>query len=276
MENNIEIKYFATEWGNSLPINEFLENIKKFGYNGIEMSLPFESERKKSILKSLKSNGLELIGQYFQSYESDFRLHKYNYEKHLNNLLEAEPLFINCQTGKDYFSKKENLELFMLAQRLSSSSGINIIHETHRGKSLFAAHITQSYLESFPDLKICLDISHWCNVHESLLEDQEEALNLAFERSVHIHSRIGFPEGPQVNDPRAPEWQSILERHLFWWDKVVEINKQNKRSLTITTEFGPAPYMPLQPYSQIPISNQWDINIFMLELLKNRYSNKPT
>lgn len=162
--------------------------------------------------------------------------------------------------------------MFELATRISAETGTRIIHETHRGKALFAAHIAQDYLTQLPDLRICLDISHWCTVHESLLEDQAEAVSLAISRTDHIHSRVGHPEGPQVADPRAPERAGTFNAHLIWWDRVVEMHRANRTPLTITTEFGPAPYMPLMPYTQLPIGNQWEINVFMMNLLKERYA----
>ena len=140
------------------------------------------------------------------------------------------------------------------------------------GKPLFAAHIAQDYLTELPDLRICLDISHWCNVHESLLDDQTDAVNLAIAHTDHIHSRVGHPEGPQVNDPRAPEWASTLSTHLAWWDRIMQTHQAAGTSLTVTTEFGPATYMPVMPYTQLPIGDQWEINVFMMNLLKERYA----
>ena len=267
----MKIKFYAPLWGNTLPFETFCQNVKAAGYDGVEMALPFEPNEKQEILATLQKYNLELIGQYWQSFERNLDEHAKNYEKYLTHLIEATPIFINCQTGKDYFSFEQNKRLFDLAAKLSKESGIKIIHETHRGKSLFAAHITQEYLTKIPDLHITLDISHWCNVHESLLDDQPEAVNLAIAHTDHIHSRIGHTEGPQVNDPRANEWSEVLETHLTWWDKVVETHKTNGTNLTITTEFGPTPYMPTAPFTQMPLANQWEINVYMMNLLKKRY-----
>ncbi len=267
----MKIKFYAPHWGNTLPFDTFCQNVKAAGYDGVEMGLPFEHEEKVAILESLKANGLELIGQYWQSFERNLDEHAKNYAKHLRNLIEAEPLFINCQTGKDYFSFEQNKRLFDLASQMSEQSGIQILHETHRGKALYAANITHDYLTQLPDLRITLDISHWCNVHESLLEDQIEEVGLAISHTNHIHSRVGHPEGPQVNDPRAPEWAEVLEAHLTWWDKVVARHEDEGTNLTVTTEFGPATYMPVVPFTQMPLANQWDINVYMMNLLKKRY-----
>ena len=267
----MNIKFYAPEWGNTFPFDTFCKNVKGAGYNGVEMALPLEQEEKQGILDCLKKHDLELIGQYWQSFEKDLGQHAINYEKYLRNLIEAKPVFINCQTGKDYFTFDQNKQLFELAAKLSVESGIKIIHETHRGKSLFAANIAREYLSKIPDLRITLDISHWCNVHESLLEDQEEEVDLAILHTDHIHSRVGHPEGTQVNDPRAPEWAEVLGAHLKWWDKVAEIHTRNNSELTVTTEFGPATYMPVLPYTQLPVGDQWEINVYMMNLLKKRY-----
>lgn len=42
--------------------------------------------------------------------------------------------------------------------------------------------------------------------------------------------------------------------------------------MTILTEFGPPTYLPTLPYSNLPVADQWAINVFMLQALKKRYS----
>lgn len=267
----MKIKFYAPEWGNTLPFEIFAKNVKNAGYDGIEMALPFDSMEKDFVLNCMYKYDLEFIGQYWQSLEKDFNLHCSNYEKYLRNLADANPIFINSQTGKDYFSFNQNKQLFDLADQISHETNIKIVHETHRGKSLFAAHIAQEYLIKIPNIKLCLDISHWCNVHESLLKDQEEAVKLALLRADHLHSRIGHEQSPQVTDPRFPFWSTALEQHLKWWDTIVYRHRKEKTDLTITTEFGPSPYMVCLEPNQTPIADQWEINVYMMNLLKHRY-----
>lgn len=237
------------------------------------MSLPFSKSEKSEILSLIKEYDLELIAQHFQTIDPDPLLHKENYRKHLYNLAEAKPLFINAQTGKDYFTFKDNSELINIAFQVKKETGIPVVHETHRGKFSFAAHITREYLEKVPDLMLGLDISHWCNVAESLLKDQSETLDLALLRTRHIHARVGYAEGPQITDPRLPEWEETMNFHLSCWDKVFENFKNLKKEyLTITPEFGPYPYMVHLPFTQMPVANQWEINLYMKELLKARYN----
>ena len=274
-EYDMRILFFCSLWGNEKQaFDDFATQVKAAGYEGVEMSLPTDKDQKNHILSVLKSDGLSLIAQHWETCDANFQTHKSQYEKRLYNLTEAQPLFINSQTGKDFFSFDQNCELIELAKMVSEKTGITILHETHRGKFSFAAHITRRYLEHFNDLRLTMDISHWCNVAESMLQDQEAAVTLAIERTDHIHARVGFEEGPQIPDPRVPEWGEVLNKHLEWWDRIIKQAKlRNREIFTITPEFGPFPYMQKQPFTQMPISDQWQINLFMKELLSNRTMN---
>ena len=136
---------------------------------------------------------------------------------------------------------------------------------------LFAAPVARQYFEKIPGLRITLDASHWCNVSESLLKDQQATMDLALARVDHVHARIGHAQGPQVNDPRAPEWEGAVEAHFAWWDKVVALKKERGETLTMLTEFGPPNYMPTLPYTRQPLADQWAINVHMMHLLRKRY-----
>jgi len=271
----MKVLFFCPIWGNeNTDFSEFVAKVKTAGYDGVEMGLPFDNNEKQTILDIIKGQGLALIGQHYETLESDFSAHKLLYEKRLYNLAEAEPLFINSQTGKDYFTFEQNAELINLARKISQETGVRILHETHRGKFSFAVHIVRRFLEAFEDLRLTLDISHWCNVAESLLQDQEEAVALALSRTEHIHTRVGFAEGPQIPDPRIPQWKETLAQHLTWWDSVIEKSKcRNQSVFTMTSEFGPFPYMQIHPETQLPLTNQWDVNIYMKDLLSARYSD---
>jgi hypothetical protein len=184
-----------------------------------------------------------------------------------------KPLYINCHSGRDFFTYEESKTFIDHTIQLAKTTGVSIYHETHRSRILFAAPVAKQYLQKIPELRITFDVSHWCNVSESLLQDQQETLALAIERADHIHARIGHPEGPQVNDPRAPEWEAALKAHLAWWDEIVSRKKKAAEQLTILTEFGPADYMPTMPYTRQPLADQWGINVYMMNLLRKRYTS---
>ena len=267
----MKINFFCPRWGcENLDTISFLTKVKDAGYDGVEMGLPLETGEREDVLRLIKQAGLQLIAQHWETSTPDYEVHKNEYRQRLVNLASCKPLFINSQTGKDYFTYEQNVGLIQIADKVSKESGIKIIHESHRGKFSFAVHITSQFLQNIPELRLGLDLSHWCNVAESYLDDQPEALNLALSRTDHIHARVGFPEGPQVPDPRAPEWKEALGKHVSWWSRVIDQRKnEGWEMFTITPEFGPYPYMTILPFSKQPISNQWEVNLFMMDYLKS-------
>ena len=267
------IKFMATDWGFTGTIEEFCKAAKKEGYDGVEVWWPREEEAKKRLFSSLHKENLQ-VGFLCAGWQSEPIEHIRTFKSSVlaaTSDLPIKPLYINCHSGRDYFSFDENLSMIRFTIERSKQTGIPIYHETHRGRMCFAAPVTRKFLEAERDMHLTLDISHWCNVHESLLEDQVNNVDIAIERTEHIHARVGHPEGPQVNDPRAPEWNKELKQHLAWWDKVVKRKKGKGEMLTILTEFGPANYMPTLPYTRQPVADQWEINAYMMRLLRERY-----
>lgn len=108
-------------------------------------------------------------------------------------------------------------------------------------------------------------------VHESDLTDQAKTVDLALQRSRHIHARVGFEEGPQVNDPRVSEWADHVDRHVALWQRIVDhCRVAGVAALAITPEFGPAPYAPSLPYSRSPVVDVWEANVYMRDMLRLR------
>lgn len=271
----MKINYFCPRWGaEDFTWDAFCAKVKAAGYDGVEAGIPFDEAEKNGIVRALEKHGLLLLGQYYQSFEKDFAQHAKSFEKYLRHLAGLKPVLIDSQTGKDYFTPGQNGTLFALAQRISDETGVRIAHETHRNKALFAAHVAKDLLAANPHVRITADFSHWCNVAESLLEDQEEAVALGISRAIHIHARVGYAGSAQVPDPRAAAWQTELDAHVAWWDQIVALQaKAGTPVFTITPEFGPYPYMVHHPATNEPIASQWDINVHMMRLLKDRYKS---
>ena len=269
-----ELKILATNWGFKGTMDEYGSKAKAEGYDGIEIWWPLEAPAREELFSMLKKYGLE-VGFLCGGSQKDFTEHFRSFQ----NMIDAaatntvqKPLYINCHSGRDFFSYEQNCRFIEYTTQLGKRTGIPISHETHRSRMLFAAPVARPYIEQHPELRLTLDISHWCNVSESLLADQPENVDLALERVLHMHARVGHPEGPQVNDPRAPEWEAAVKAHLGWWDRVVERKRKTGERITFLTEFGPPDYMPTLPYTRQPLADQWAVNAHMLRLLRKRYS----
>lgn len=274
MNNKFTTTILATNWGYEGTFDQFCKDVKTEGYDGIEIRWPEEKREQYILFKTLKNYKLG-VGFLCDAHQPLFKEHLEHFKKvtseAANNSFQ-KPLYINCHSGRDFFSYEQNKMFIDFTNELAFQSGVLIVHETHRSRMLFAAPVARSYFDNNPDLRITLDASHWCVVSESLLQDQQETINIAIQRTDHIHARIGHPEGPQVNDPRAPEWEKAVIVHFEWWDKVVALKKAKDKQLTFLTEFGPPEYMPVTPYSRKPLADQWAVNKYLKELLKKRYS----
>lgn len=275
MMKDFQLKVFATNWGYHGTLDEYCAHAKKEGYDGIEVWWPLQKKDQDELFAVLKKHSLD-VGFLCGSGDA-------NYEKHLTQFKEMvsaatsqkiqPPLYINCHSGRDHFSFAQNSAFVEYTTKVARDTGIKVCHETHRSRIMFAAHVTRQFIEKFPELHLTLDVSHWCNVHESMLQDQKETVELALSRVEHIHARIGHPEGPQVNDPRAPEWTNVVKQHFEWWDKIIERKRKVGGVMTVLTEFGPPDYMPTLAYTRQPLADQWAINVHMLQLLRKRYQS---
>lgn len=270
-QSGYSLLIFATTWGFTGSWDEFASKIKQAGYDGMEVWWPTDEKNRAELLEVLNKHKLQ-VGFLVGSGEKDFQKHLDQFQQNLSAAAKAKPVYINCHSGKDFFSFEQNKQFMDYTEKINKETGVPIYHETHRGRILFAATIARQFIEKVPSLRLTLDISHWCNVHESYLSDQEETVSLALSRTDHIHARIGHPEGPQVSDPRAPEWSDAVKAHFSWWDKVVETKRKEGKRMTFLTEFGPADYMPTLPYTRQAVANQWDINVHMMEVLRKRYA----
>ncbi|OEZ90775.1 xylose isomerase-like TIM barrel [Janthinobacterium sp. HH106] len=270
----MRIDVFAAHWGNNeLPPDVFIDMVAEAGFDGIEMSLPLDAALREEWTGRIADAGLELIAAQWETvFHVDFELHRAALAELLENACLARPVLVNTHTGKDYYTQAQNAALIDLAAAISAKHGVPIVHELHRSR--FSGHpmLLLPYLQQYPELPLTADLSHWCCACESLLEDQPHTLAQVLPLVRHVHARVGHAQGPQVADFRAPEAKPALDAHLAWWDAIVALRRAaGAERMTFTPEFGPAPYTQTLPYTQQPVSDAWEQNVAMLQLLRQRY-----
>ena len=265
----MNIQYTCTFWGREhLSASAFLNEAISQGFSGVEINFPddqqfvdeFMSELER-IRKTSHPDFIFIAQQVLPNKKETVEAYVERLTKRLNFLVGLNPNAINSHTGKDFFDFEANLDILHLTEELTAKSGIPIWHEIHRGRFSFHLKTLLNYLAVFPELKLIADFSHFCVVSESDLHDQQDLLKQVYPHIKHIHARVGFEQSPQVNHPFAPEWKKHLERYTTWWKEIIHFHSQNGDGLfTITSEFGPFPYMPQAPFTQQPLSDQWEIN----------------
>ena len=269
---DMKIVFVKTKWEMwHDPLEPFLDRAREDGFEATEIFLKTESAPAATIAAAHKDSGLDLVGQILTEGTTPDE-HIESLERQFEFAAACEPIRINHHAGREIFSFDDNVRILKRIIALGQESGIPVVVETHRGRPTFAATDTARYLEALPDLRLTADFSHWMVVHESDLTDQEEILAKAIDRSDHVHARVGYEEGPQVPDPRAPEWKGHVDRHVAIWQQIIDRRRRDGAPfLTIAPEFGPPNYMHTLPFENKPVGDAWELNVYMRDMLASTF-----
>ena len=258
----MNIIYTKSRWEMcEAPLESFLARAQSDGFEAVEINLSGIDLSPTDIAGMVRDHGLKLVAQIITSGASPAE-HRESLERLFAFALETDPVLINSHTGSDVFPFEDSLGIFERGCELSRQSGKVLTYETHRSRPTGSGPMTRQLLEALPEMRINADFSHWFCVHESDLSNQADNVDLAIQRSSHIHARVGFGEGPQVPDPLAPQWEEWTQLHLRLWRRIVETRKAaGDEWLTVAPEFGPPPYMPVEPYTGRPLADAWEVNV---------------
>ena len=264
----MDLKVYHAFWGMEGTLREKMERAAQHGYDGVEGPLP--SLQEENEFHELREEfGLGYIPQIYTHGH-----HEESFLAQVERAIQFRPHLINSHSGKDYWGEEEQDRFFAYAVHVESQFGVPIGHETHRGRSMFTPRSTARLLLKFPELRLTADYSHFTCVCESLLHDQEEDMTIIMERTIHLHARIGFEQGPQVPHPAAPEYAYAVERFEGWWETILNRRKlEGHQVTTVTPEFGPPGYMPRIPYTGQPVADLFEVNHWMANRLRDRYQH---
>ncbi|MDX2055834.1 MAG: TIM barrel protein [Polyangiaceae bacterium] len=260
-------------WGVQEPLSDRLREFKALGYVAVETAAP-PKERLAHFKQQLKDAELGLVAMIYTA-GATVQEHLRYLEQEIERVKGLSPLFINAHSGRDAWSEDEAKSFFEGALKLEASAGLVIAHETHRGRILFNPWVTRNVLHTFPELKLTCDYSHWVCVTERLLTTETEILELCARHAHHIHARVGHEHGPQVADPRAPEYLRYVEAHERFWDMIWDAQaKRGYSRTTLTPEFGPPGYMPTLPFTRTPVTDLSAISEWMTERQRARFNQR--
>jgi sugar phosphate isomerase/epimerase len=252
-------------------VETLFPKIAAAGFTGIETAAPPPDERSR-FRDRLRAHGLDFVASTFTRGVT-VEDHLDSLRRQLEEAATLEPLLIGCHGGRDAWSWSQCEQFFEGALEAEKAIGLPVAHETHRGRPLYSPWTTRDLLSAFPDLHLCADLSHWVVVAERLLDNEVDIIEQAAAHTIHIHARVGYEEGPQVPDPRAPEYARHLDAHEHWWDMIWD--KQEARGMavsTLTPEFGPPMYLHTLPYSNVPVADLWDVCTWQAQRQARRFA----
>ncbi len=270
-------------WGVTESWSTAFPKFKATGYTGIEAAILWSNDAQKAELRRLVTeHGFDLVIQVFTGNDcapgprtaaGDLA----SLERQIEGAKTYGPIFLNAHSGHDGWDLDEALRFYDGALALERKHGLRITHELHRGRYFMNARDTAAVLRRL-DVKITADFSHWVCVAENLLEseDKQEAIRLAAKNTWHIHARVGHPEGPQVPDPRAPEYADSVAHHEKWWDLVWDFQAARSQPVsTLTPEFGPPGYLWTLPYTRAPLADLAEICDWQAKRQAARFAARP-
>lgn len=272
----MRLKILCPQWGHEqLETEAFFAKVKEAGYDGVDTWLPENKEERTKFIRLLNEYDLSMVSHQHQAKGNTIEVFCQSFEYYLNLSMESNPLLINSHSGKDHFTLEEQLKVIDVAENFSVQKGIRIAHETHRGRIGFGPVNARELFALRPRMKITADFSHWVCVTESYLENFKAEVDEAIKRSEHIHARVGFTQGPQIPDPRSAFWQEQVDFFLSLWERIIQYQRSIGTDVfTLTPEFGPQPYMWTSLIDHAPVANQWEINLFIKELVLQKFSTK--
>ncbi len=272
-------------WSGSQNPVELIKQTVANGFDGIESPIPQTTEERHQLRKLLDEHQLVFLaeattgirsrttnGWWIPSPEKGVKDHLNDLRWSVERAAEMKSLLVNAMCGYDAWSWQQNLDFFGQALELEQSSGIKIAFETHRSRSLFNPWITRDLLQYFPTLKLTCDFSHWCVVCERFLDSEWAILEQCAERAFHVHCRVGYAQHAQVSDPRAPEYNNALTAHERWWNLIWNAQKQRgMNQITMNPEFLWDGYMQTLPFTEMPVSDVWEITCWMAQRQRQRF-----
>jgi sugar phosphate isomerase/epimerase len=275
----MKLKLVRHLWGvdHTHGLEHYLPRWQAAGYEAIESSFQFSPDAA-AIHRFLKATGWRIIPQIFSrelTPGGSVREHLDSLRRQIEEYLPLAPLFFNAHSGSDTWSPTEAEDFYGGALELEKKCGLTIAHETHRMRYFSNPWATREIIKKFPALKLTCDFSHWVCVAERLLPDCDDIIRLAAEHCHHVHARVGFEEGPQVSDPRAPEWSRHVAAHETWWDLIWASQRQRGMAVsTLTPEFGPPLYLHTLPYTQTPVADLADVCDWQARRQQTRFLEK--
>src|SRR5690606_30723418 len=126
-----KVLFFQTDWGNQLPMDEFLAKAKADGYNGIEVWMPGDQQAKDKLKAGLEKYDLKVIFLHGTNTGLPFSESLKAYESGLEEILAWNPVKINSHTGSDFWTIEQNLVFLKAGEKIAKKAGIPLLHETH-------------------------------------------------------------------------------------------------------------------------------------------------
>jgi len=252
------IELFRSTWGIDAPWEVVFPQIFNQGYRGVELGVPIESHEQARLRTALDQHHLDYIAMVFSNGDT-LDAHIESTTQQIAAAVACGARHITLHGWRDSSAQSDGNRFIEAVLQLEQRFGIAIAHETHRGRLFYNPWNTDAYLQRYPDAHICADYSHWVVVAERLLSDAEDIFARCAQHAIHVHTRVGHAQGPQVADPSLPRFAAEHAAHEHWWQLIVNARTSTGHVLTMTPEYGPPAYQATDVATNAPVRPLTDI-----------------
>lgn len=145
--------------------------------------------------------------------------------------------------GTGFETADESKKLFEAAFRAEADHGVPVLIETHRATLTQDPARTLAFVDEFPDVRFCADLSHWYTGVEMVYGDFDaKVAKLApvFERTRMIHGRISDPGCIQVAVEPGDQRSHVQHYRTLWSAVLAAAEAAGLEELPFVVELLPA------------------------------------
>jgi hypothetical protein len=239
----------ASEWSPE----EKLRMIKEAGFDGFDVVLPGNAEEEKRWAALAEKHALKIGILAFPNVPGDL-------VAPLATAKRMKALYLDVHPGTYFVPQERAIELLRALSEQAKREGIPMMTQTHRGRVTQDLLRTVAYTEAIPDLRFCLDLSHYVVAGEfggPLPAEADAAIDVLLRRAPMLDGRVSNGEQVQVAvdtaDDNTKRFAALWKRAMVYWLK----SAKRGDVFVFRAELGPPSYSILDPQGK-EISDRWE------------------
>jgi len=249
------------EW----TIEEKLARIKEAGFDAFDTGVPKQHEEEERWLALSAKYGLGIGLQTSINKLEDLE----------NPLIIAKRMkspYLDVHVGNYYVPEKDATELLQAMTERCKRAQIAMMVQTHRGRVTQDLFRTVAYTRAIPDLRFCLDFSHYFVAGEiggKLSPQADELFDILMKRAAMLDGRVSNGEqvqvdmGPAADNNYARYFAELWKRTMVHWLK----GARNGDIFIFRVELGPPNYS-IRDLNGKEISDRWEQAKLMRSLVE--------
>ena len=239
------------EWG----LDEKLTRIKTAGFDAVDTVVPKTAEEEQRWSAAVKKQGLALGVQTSINKLEDL-------DAPLATAKRIKSPYLDVHVGNYYFPEAEATFLLRAMAERCKREGMAMMVQTHRGRVTQDLFRTIAYTRAIPDLRFCLDLSHYFvggEIGGRLSPEADALFDELLKRAPMLDGRVSNGEqvqidmGPTADNGYAKYFAGLWKRAMVHWLKGAKPGD----TFIFRVELGPPDYS-IRDLNGKEISDRWE------------------